>query len=145
VSVNAYPEGYQDPGWDGTERDFAATVLPARARAIAESLGAGLPDGMRLEWRGLPSAPARQESTEEIMNDVTQDGEVRVLCLLLVGEHAELVVEDGDPEDVVRHPAADVAAQVGIPAAELPGKVLLVRVDGESEGDRRLSGFRLAD
>ena len=79
------------------------------------------------------------------MNDVTQDGEVRVLCLLLVGEHAELVVEDGDPEDVVRHPAADVAAQVGIPAAELPGKVLLVRVDGESEGDRRLSGFRLAD
>jgi hypothetical protein len=71
--------------------------------------------------------------------------EVRVLCLLLVGEHAELVVEDGDPDDVVRHPAADVAAQVGIPAAELPGKVLLVRVDGEDVGDRRLSRFRLAD
>ena len=68
-----------------------------------------------------------------------------VLCLLLVGEHAELVVEDGDPEDVVRHPAADVASQVGIPAAELPGKVLLVKVDGEDVGDRRLSGFRLAD
>ena len=81
------------------------------------------------------------------MEAMTVEGtEVRLLCLLLVGEHAELVVEDGDPDDVVRHPAADVAAQVGIPAAELPGKVLLVKVDGESDGGYpRLTGFRLAD
>jgi hypothetical protein len=51
MSVNAYPEGYQDPGWDGTERDFGATVLPARAQALAKSLSAGLPYGMRLEWQ----------------------------------------------------------------------------------------------
>ena len=79
------------------------------------------------------------------MNEVMPEAdEVRVLCLLTVGDQAELVVVGGDPEDVVRHPAADVAAQVGIPAGELPGKVLLVRVDGEDVGERRLSGFRLA-
>jgi hypothetical protein len=81
------------------------------------------------------------------MNEVTPDpGEVRVLCLLTVGEHAELVVEDGDPDDVLRHPKADIAAQVGIPDTELPGKVLLVKVTGEDEGGYPLlSGFRLAD
>lgn len=50
-TATGYPEGYQDPEWDGTERDFAATVLPARARAVAGMLSAGLPDGMRLEWQ----------------------------------------------------------------------------------------------
>lgn len=71
--------------------------------------------------------------------------EVRVLCLLLVGDQAEFIVDGGDPEDVVRHPAAEVAAQTGVPVAGLPGKVLLVTVDGEDEGERRLTGFRLAD
>jgi hypothetical protein len=81
------------------------------------------------------------------MNEVMPEpGEVRVRCLLLVGDQAELVVDDGDPDDVIRHPAADVAAQAGIPAAELPGKVLLVKVDGEDSGGYPLlSGFRLAD
>lgn len=69
--------------------------------------------------------------------------QLRVRCLLLIGDQAELAVEDGDPADVVRHPAAEVAAQTGVPVAELPGKVLVVQVD-ESAGEWRLSGFRLA-
>jgi hypothetical protein len=83
------------------------------------------------------------QGSPDLMEVVTVP-EVRVRCLLLIGDQAELAVDGGDPEDVVRHPAADVAAQAGIPAAQLPGKMLLVTVDGENEGERRLSGFRLA-
>lgn len=85
-----------------------------------------------------------EDESPDMMEVTAAAGTLRVRCLLLIGGLAELVVEDGDPDDVLRHPAADVAAQAGVPVAELPGKVLAVRVD-EGAGERRLSGFRLAD
>lgn len=85
-----------------------------------------------------------EDESPDMMEVTAAPGELRVRCLLLIGDQAELVVMDGDPEDVLRHPAADVAAEAGVPVGELPGKVLSVRVAGGA-GEWRLSGFRLAD
>jgi hypothetical protein len=52
--MSGYPEGYQDPEWDGTEAQFRDKVLPARQAAISETLNAGLAGmgfpGLRWEW-----------------------------------------------------------------------------------------------
>ena len=68
--------------------------------------------------------------------------EVRVRCLLLFGDQAEIVadVPAEDRAEPVRYPAAEIAAAVGLEARELPGRALMARV---GPGDR-LSGWRLA-
>jgi hypothetical protein len=55
--MSLYPEGYQDPEWDGSEAGFRDVVLPARKAALAETIngrlaGMGFPD-MRWEWGAL--------------------------------------------------------------------------------------------
>lgn len=49
-----YPDGYQDPEWDGTTAQFRDKVLPARIAALEQSLNDAcvgiLPEGMRWEW-----------------------------------------------------------------------------------------------
>lgn len=67
---------------------------------------------------------------------------VPVQVLLLFGEQAE-VVADVPPEErgePARYPAAEIAAAVGLPAAELPG----TRLTADAGEDGRLSGWRLA-
>jgi len=53
-----YPEGYQDPPWDGTEAGFRDVVIPARTAAITQGLTEQfadvLPEGMRFEWTDTP-------------------------------------------------------------------------------------------
>ena len=52
-AVVTYPEGYADPPSDGTVAGFRDVVLPARIRAIEQSLSEALadllPEGYRLE------------------------------------------------------------------------------------------------
>ncbi|MBQ0825594.1 hypothetical protein [Streptomyces tagetis] len=67
---------------------------------------------------------------------------VNVRVLLLYGDQAE-VVADVPPEEraqPVRYPAADIAAETGLPVVDLPGKRLTAVVD---HGDR-LSAWRRA-
>jgi hypothetical protein len=49
-----YPEDYQDPEWDGTAAQFRGIVLPARVRALGQSLNETfadlLPPAARFEW-----------------------------------------------------------------------------------------------
>jgi hypothetical protein len=48
-----YPDGYRDPEWDGSEKEFREIVLPARVAAITQGLNDRfadvLPEGMRFE------------------------------------------------------------------------------------------------
>jgi hypothetical protein len=60
--------------------------------------------------------------------------------LLLVGDQAEVVADAADAAAPARYPAGDIAAAVGVPARELPGRRLTAVVGA---GDR-LSGWRLA-
>lgn len=50
----SYPDGYQDPEYDGTMAGFRDVVIPARAEALKQSLNETfadvLPDGVRFEW-----------------------------------------------------------------------------------------------
>lgn len=67
---------------------------------------------------------------------------VRATVLLLFGDQAEIVAdappeERGEPE---RYPAAEIAAAVGVPPEELPGK----RLTADVGDDGRLSGWQLA-
>ena len=39
-----YPENYTDPPWDGSEREFAEVVLPARMEAVRTALDGVLAD-----------------------------------------------------------------------------------------------------
>lgn len=54
IPAFGYPEGYRDPEWDGTAKDFGEKVLPARVAALERSLNeafAGiLPPGVKWEW-----------------------------------------------------------------------------------------------
>lgn len=68
------------------------------------------------------------------------DESVRVRVLLLIGDQAEIVADVDDPAAPERYPAADIAAAVGLPVADLPGRRLLADVGR----DDRLSGWRLA-
>ena len=56
--VPSYPEGYADPPFDGTIDGFRDVVIPARLKAIEQSLSHALadllPDGQRLEWTPEP-------------------------------------------------------------------------------------------
>ena len=55
-AAGLYPEGYQDPEWDGTVAGFRDKVLPARQAAISETLNAllaALVPGLRWEWAAL--------------------------------------------------------------------------------------------
>jgi hypothetical protein len=49
-----YPEGYEDPEYDGTVAGFRDVVLPARVKALEGSLNDAfadlLPEGCRFEW-----------------------------------------------------------------------------------------------
>jgi hypothetical protein len=49
-----YPDGYQDPDWDGTVAGFRDVVLPARIAALGESLNSAfgdlLPGGCEFRW-----------------------------------------------------------------------------------------------
>lgn len=67
-------------------------------------------------------------------------GDVTVVCLLVVGDDAELVLEGGDPEDVARWPAAAITADTGVGVRELPGKRFRARVS-EPGGRVVFSGF----
>lgn len=48
------PDDYRDPGWDVTTAGFRDIVLPARAKALEQSLNEAfadlLPEGVRFEW-----------------------------------------------------------------------------------------------
>lgn len=68
--------------------------------------------------------------------------EMTVRCLLLVGDQAELVTDDGEPDDIARWPAAAIAADTGLPLEDLPGTRLRVRVT-EQDGRVLFSGFSL--
>jgi hypothetical protein len=72
-----------------------------------------------------------------------QGNQVRVLCLLLVGDEAELQVTGQD--EPVRWPAAEVAGQTGLAREQLPGRWLVAELAETRESGRVLSGFRLAD
>jgi hypothetical protein len=67
---------------------------------------------------------------------------VPVRVLLLLGEEAEIVADAPPSErsEPARYPAAEIAAAVGVPVSDLPGKRLTADVDD----DDRLSGWQLA-
>lgn len=69
--------------------------------------------------------------------------QVRALCLLLIGDQAELQIDGQD--ELVRWPAADVAAQAGVAEASLPGRWLRAQLSENRDEGRVLSGFELAD
>lgn len=68
--------------------------------------------------------------------------EVRVRCLLLIGDQAELQVPGQD--EPARWPAAAIAAEAGIDEAALPGRELVATLAETPEEGRVFSGFRLA-
>ena len=49
-----YPEDYRDPEYDGTVAGFRDVVLPARVKALEQSINETfadlLPEGCRFEW-----------------------------------------------------------------------------------------------
>ncbi|MET7477986.1 hypothetical protein ABZT17_26970 [Streptomyces sp. NPDC005648] len=67
---------------------------------------------------------------------------VPVRVLLLIGDQAEIVadVPPEEREKPARYAADEIAAAVGLPADQLPGKRLTAHVDA----DDRLSGWQLA-
>ncbi|WP_309095252.1 hypothetical protein [Streptomyces sp.] len=67
---------------------------------------------------------------------------VPVRVLLLFGEEAEIVadVPPSERSEPARYPAAEIAAAIGVPVSDLPGKRLTADVDD----DDRLSGWQLA-
>jgi hypothetical protein len=74
---------------------------------------------------------------------VAEGTEVRVRCLLLIGDQAELEVPGQD--EPARWPAAAIAAEAGVEAGSLPGCQLVVRLSETRDEGRVFSGFRLAD
>jgi hypothetical protein len=67
---------------------------------------------------------------------------VNVRVLLLVGDQAEIVadVPPEERDEPERYPAEEIAAAVGLEAAQLPGKRLVADVGNSG----RLSGWQLA-
>lgn len=67
---------------------------------------------------------------------------VTVRVLLLFGDQAEIVADipAEDRAEPERYPAAEIAATVGVPVSDLPGK----RLTAEVSDDHRLSGWQLA-
>lgn len=63
---------------------------------------------------------------------------VRVKVLLLFGDQAEVQADAPDATEPQRYPAAQVAAESGVPAAQLPG----TRLTAVAGPDGRLSQFR---
>lgn len=71
---------------------------------------------------------------------------VSVRVLLVAGDQAELVTPEHDRYAPLRVPAADIAADVEMPANELPGRQLTARViRGPSGGAVQLHDFALVD
>jgi len=54
LPASGYPGDYRDPDWDGTTAGFRDIMLPARVKALEQSLNeafAGpLPEGVKFEW-----------------------------------------------------------------------------------------------
>lgn len=73
---------------------------------------------------------------------IVEGTQVRVLCLLLVGDQAELQVDGQD--EPVRWPAADIAEQTGLALKQLPGRWLTAELAETREDGRVFSGFALA-
>jgi hypothetical protein len=71
---------------------------------------------------------------------MTASTRVPITVLLTVGDQAELVTPMRGPKDPLRVPSADIARDVGLPAADLPGRKLTAVMEGE-----RLRDFRLAE
>lgn len=69
--------------------------------------------------------------------------EVEARCSITFGEDA--VLELPGEAEPVRWPAAEVAAGLGVPVREVPGKRLVVTVRESAESGRVLSGFRRAE
>lgn len=67
---------------------------------------------------------------------------VRARCLLLFGPWAEITIPERDYTDPVRVRAADLAAEVGVPERDLPGKRFEVAFGGTPD-EPALSGWRL--
>lgn len=67
---------------------------------------------------------------------------VTVRVLLLIGDQAEIVADVPPAERAGpdRYPAAEIAAAVGVPVSDLPGK----RLTADVGPDDRLSGWQLA-
>jgi hypothetical protein len=55
---------------------------------------------------------------------------LKVRVLLLIGGHAELVTPHRGVEEPERVPVAQIVADTGIPAEELPGRELVAVVEG---------------
>lgn len=72
---------------------------------------------------------------------MTPEG-ITVRVLLLFGDQAEIVADipAEDRAEPERYPAAEIAAAVGVPVSDLPGK----RLTAEVSDDQRLSGWQLA-
>lgn len=95
----------------------------------------------------LTTGPGQQAKTPEPTTERDEGKEpmserVRVRVLLLYGDQAEIVAdvppaERAEPE---RYPADEIARAVGLPAKELPGRVLTADVGPRD----RLSGWELA-
>jgi hypothetical protein len=76
------------------------------------------------------------------MEAMTLDGaEVQVLCLLLIGDQAELKVPGQD--EPARWPAAVIAAETGLAEADLPGRQLIATLRETWEDRRVFSEFRV--
>ena len=69
--------------------------------------------------------------------------EVRVRCLLLFGDLAELQVPGWD--EPARWPTAAITADTGLDAGALPGREFVVTYRETLDEGRTFSQFRLAD
>lgn len=65
---------------------------------------------------------------------------IRVRCVLVVGDQAEIAADAPDAVTPERYPAADVARQAGIAVKDLPGRRMTAAVGD----DDRLRDFRTA-
>jgi hypothetical protein len=73
--------------------------------------------------------------------ETAQGTQVRVRCLLVIGDQAELQVPGQD--EPARWPAAAIAAELGVDVAELPGRELEAVLAETRETGRVFSAFRL--
>jgi hypothetical protein len=68
-----YPDGYRDPEWDGSEKEFREIVLPARIAALTEGINGRyadvLPEGWRFEWALAPPPDAPHQLMPDLGGD----------------------------------------------------------------------------
>lgn len=125
---------------DGARHAISGPQLAAALGVTAAELDAGLKFLATMRetpetgpvLSGFRPVPAPQPAVA--------DREMTIRCLLLVGDQAELVADGGEPDDIVRWPAAAIAADTGLPLEDLPGRRFRARVT-EQDGRVLFSAF----